>query len=106
VAGHVASFLGDTCVYLLGATSEEGLRTKAAYLLQWRVIQAAHEKGFKWYDLGGIDPEANPGVHHFKRGLGAQEITAPGPLEYPAAGWRRAAVHGSEQVYRRLRRAK
>jgi Acetyltransferase (GNAT) domain len=106
VAGHVASFLGDTCVYLLGATSEEGLRTKAAYLLQWRVIQSAHEKGLKWYDLGGIDPEANPGVHHFKRGLGAQEITAPGPLEYPAAGWRRAAVHGSEQVYRWLRRAK
>ncbi len=106
VAGHVASFLGDTCVYLLGATSDEGLQAKAAYLLQWRVIQSAREKGFKWYDLGGIDPEKNPGVYHFKSGLGGRDITALGPLECPAHGWRRTAVHWSERAYRRLHRGK
>lgn len=106
VAGHVASFLGDTCVYLLGASSDEGLQTKASYLLQWRVIQLAHEKGFKWYDLGGIDPVKNPGVYHFKSGLGGKEVTAPGPLECPATGLRQTAVHWSERAYRLLRRVK
>ncbi len=26
------------------------------------------ENGVHWYDLGGIDPEHNPGVFHFKKG--------------------------------------
>ena len=103
VAGHVASFLGDTCVYLLGASSDEGLQTKASYLLQWQVIQLAHEKGFQWYDLGGIDPVKNPGVYHFKSGLGGKDVTALGPLECPATGLRRTAVHWSERAYRLLR---
>ena len=104
VAGHVASLLGDTCVYLLGASSDEGLRCKASYLLQWRVICAARERGLKWYDLGGIDPIDNPGVYHFKSGLGGQDVTAPGPMEYPATGWKRSVIHSAEQVYRLLRR--
>jgi hypothetical protein len=106
VAGHVASLLGDTSVYLLGASSDEGLKAKATYLLQWQAIQTAREKGLKWYDLGGIDPEGNPGVYHFKSGLAGQDVTAPGPLECPARGFRRAAVHGSERVYRWLQRRK
>ncbi len=103
VAGHVASFLGDTCVYLLGASNDEGRESKASYLLQWRVIQAVHERGFQWYDLGGIDPKDNPGVYHFKQGLGSQDVIAPGPLECPATGLRRAAVHWSENAYRLVR---
>jgi len=81
VAGHVSSILGDTCVYLLGASSEEGLQTKASYLLQWRTIEAARGRGCRWYDLGGIDPDGNPGVYHFKHGLGGADIRAPGPYE-------------------------
>lgn len=103
VAGHVASFLGDTCVYLLGASNDQGRQTKASYLLQWRVIQAAREKGLQWYDLGGIDPEGNPGVYHFKQGMGGMDVVAPGPLECPARGLRRAAVYWGERAYRLMR---
>ncbi len=104
VAGHVASLLGDTSVYLLGASSDEGLKLKASYLLQWHAIQSARERGLAWYDLGGIDPEANPGVYHFKSGLGGQDVAAPGPLEYAANGLRRTMVHGCERAYRLLQR--
>jgi len=104
VAGHVASLLGDTCVYLLGASSDEGLRSKASYLLQWQAICTARERGLKWYDLGGIDPVVNPGVYHFKNGLGGWDVTAPGPVEYQALGWKRSVVHSGELIFRLLRR--
>jgi lipid II:glycine glycyltransferase (peptidoglycan interpeptide bridge formation enzyme) len=80
VAGLVASAMGDSAIYLLGATSDEGLKSKGAYLLQWTLIKWLKECGFKWYDLGGIDPEKNPGVYHFKRGLSGIDVTKLNPL--------------------------
>jgi len=104
VAGHVASLLGDTCVYLLGASSEDGLRVKASYLLQWHVVNLAHERGFKWYDLGGIDPEGNPGVYNFKKGLGGKDVTGPWVYELDPSRLKRAMVLWGEKVNRLWRR--
>ena len=69
VAGLVASAIGDSAIYLLGATSDAGLHSKGAYLLHWQLIDWLKAKGTRWYDLGGIDPEKNPGVYQFKRGF-------------------------------------
>ena len=69
VAGLVASEMGDSAIYLLGATADGGLDAKGAYLLQWTLIRSLKNNGFKWYDLGGIDPQSNPGVYSFKKGL-------------------------------------
>lgn len=80
VAGLVASAMGDTAIYLLGATSDNGLNSRGAYLLQWTMIQWLKENGFQWYDLGGIDPEGNPGVYHFKRGLSGKDVSQINPL--------------------------
>lgn len=80
VAGVVASAMGDSAIYLLGATSDDGLNAKGAYLLQWTLIQWLRENGFKWYDLGGIDPEGNPGVYSFKRGLSGSDVYQLTPL--------------------------
>jgi lipid II:glycine glycyltransferase (peptidoglycan interpeptide bridge formation enzyme) len=80
VAGLVASAMGDSAIYLLGATSDDGLNSRGAYLLQWTMIKWLKENGFKWYDLGGIDPERNPGVYHFKRGLSGKDVTQITPL--------------------------
>jgi lipid II:glycine glycyltransferase (peptidoglycan interpeptide bridge formation enzyme) len=99
IAGHISSMLGDTCVYLLGASSEQALKTKAAYLLQWHTIKAAKEKGCHWYDLGGIDPQSNPGVYHFKQGMGGQEVTSPGLFEYCPNSFTRALVRSCEKLY-------
>lgn len=100
VAGHVSSMLGDTCVYLLGASSPAGLRSKAAYFLQWNTIVLAKQRGLRWYDLGGVDPVGNPGVHHFKQGLGGEDVTAPGPFEVLPGGWRGFVATRAEAIYR------
>jgi lipid II:glycine glycyltransferase (peptidoglycan interpeptide bridge formation enzyme) len=80
VAGLVASAMGDSAIYLLGATSDDGLNAKGAYLLQWTLIQWLKENGVRWYDLGGIDPEGNPGVYLFKRGLSGADVCQLTPL--------------------------
>ena len=74
VSGLVASTIGATGIYLLGATGDEGMKAKGAYLLQWHVLRRLKERGCDWYDLGGIDAQANPGVYHFKKGLGGNEV--------------------------------
>jgi lipid II:glycine glycyltransferase (peptidoglycan interpeptide bridge formation enzyme) len=80
VAGLVASVLGNSAIYLLGATSDDGLNSKGAYLLQWTLIRWLKESGFRWYDLGGINPERNPGVYHFKKGLSGADVCRMGPM--------------------------
>jgi lipid II:glycine glycyltransferase (peptidoglycan interpeptide bridge formation enzyme) len=80
VAGVVASAMGDSAIYLLGATSDDGLNAKGAYLLQWTMIQWLKENGIKWYDLGGIDPEGNPGVYTFKKGFSGADVSQLSPL--------------------------
>ncbi len=70
----VVSAIGDTAIYLLAATGDEGLKGRGAYLLQWHAVQHFKARGCRWYDVGGINPEKNPGVFQFKSGLGGQEV--------------------------------
>jgi lipid II:glycine glycyltransferase (peptidoglycan interpeptide bridge formation enzyme) len=80
VAGLVASVMGNSAIYLLGATSDDGLKSRGSYLLQWTLIQWLKENGFRWYDLGGIDPEHNPGVYHFKKGMSGSDVSHVNPF--------------------------
>jgi hypothetical protein len=75
VAALVVSLHGDTGIYLLGATNEQGRELKAAYFLQWQAMLWLKEHGAIGYDLGGIDAQANPGGYHFKSGFGGAEVT-------------------------------
>lgn len=77
----IGSIIGDTGIYLLGATGNEGMKMKGAYLLQWRLIDIMKESGCKWYDLGGIDPIENPGVYHFKSGISLRDVCHIGQFE-------------------------
>jgi lipid II:glycine glycyltransferase (peptidoglycan interpeptide bridge formation enzyme) len=74
MSGLVGTAMGDTGIYLLGATSDAGMKSKGSYLLQWQMMQQLKARGCRWYDLGGINPDRNPGVYHFKQGLGGQEV--------------------------------
>jgi lipid II:glycine glycyltransferase (peptidoglycan interpeptide bridge formation enzyme) len=80
VAGLVASAMGDSAIYLLGATSDDGLKSQGAYLLHWTMIQWLKESHVKWYDLGGIDPIANPGVYSFKKGFSGVDVFQMNPM--------------------------
>jgi lipid II:glycine glycyltransferase (peptidoglycan interpeptide bridge formation enzyme) len=68
-AGAIYSALGDTALYLFGATDEVGMRSSASYLVQWTVISELKTRGVRQYDLNGINADTNPGTYHFKKGL-------------------------------------
>lgn len=75
VGALVCSLLGDSAIYLLGATNERARELKASYHLHWQAMMWLKQHGARWYDLGGIDPEANPGGYHFKSGFGGIDVT-------------------------------
>lgn len=98
MTGLIGAVIGDTGVYLLGATSNEGMKTKGSYLLQWRMMQRLRERGCRWYDLGGVNPETNPGVYHFKQGMGGSEASCLGRFSLSADLLSVAAVTGAERL--------
>jgi hypothetical protein len=101
-AGRLDSPLGDVCINLLAASNDVGRSSKAAYLAQWQSLLEAKRRGCLRYDLGGIDPDANPDVYRFKQGVGGVEMTAPGPFELRPSGVRgRFALH-AESLYRAI----
>ncbi len=99
VAGHVLSALGDTAVFVLGATLHAALKTKASYLLHWHAIETARARRMKFYDVGGIDPQRTPGVYRFKRGLNGTEISSPGPFELAPRGVSGITTRTAEKLY-------
>jgi FemAB family len=68
-AGAICSALGDTGLYLFGATSNHGTKTNGSYLAQWRIVEWLKLQGCCWYDLNGINPATNEGTYHFKSRL-------------------------------------
>ncbi|MBK7631105.1 MAG: peptidoglycan bridge formation glycyltransferase FemA/FemB family protein [Ignavibacteriales bacterium] len=81
VASIVGSAIGNTGIYLLGASNEIGMKNKASYLLQWEMIKWLKQKGCQRYDLGGINKDENPGGYHFKSGITDQEVLGMGTFE-------------------------
>jgi hypothetical protein len=106
-SGVIASSIGETGIYLLGATGDAGRNSKASYLLQWHMMGRLQERGCRWYDLGGINPDTNPGVFHFKQGMGGVEASHIGAFAR-RSGWASTwAVAGGEKaraVAKKLRR--
>jgi Acetyltransferase (GNAT) domain len=68
-AGAICSTIGKTAVYLFGATSNAGMKSRGSYFLQWKLIEQLKEEGVTTYDLNGINPEKNPGTYKFKDDL-------------------------------------
>ena len=48
-----------------GATSAEGLKLYAAYLVKWQIILEAYKEGVKLYNLWGAAPPEADEKHHF-----------------------------------------
>ncbi len=103
VGMNLVSALGDTLAGIIGATTPEGASKNAAYTLEWDAVQLAVERGLKRYDLGGIDPEANPGVYTFKKGTHGDDLSAAGPAELEPGALRGAIVHASEGIYKTVK---
>lgn len=65
----VCAHAGNIGIYVLGATSDAGLKSRSTYLMHWQMMCWLKENGYRWYDLGGIDPDKVPGTAQFKYGM-------------------------------------
>lgn len=81
LAANIVAEFGDMATYVHGASSNEHRNLMAPFLLQWSVIKEMKTKGYKYYDLYGVDEEKWPGVTRFKRGFGGEEIIYPGTFD-------------------------
>lgn len=104
LGGIVIGTTGRTAVYLFGATAVAGRGLRAGYLLTWEGIALARTRGLDWYDLGGVDFDANPDVARFKHRMNGVTITAAGPFEARPGGLFPLLVYGLEDLRARLRR--
>lgn len=107
VAAVAATTQGDTAVYYLGASSPEGRDLGASYLLQWQMLLRLRERGFAAYDLGGVNPAGNPGVHEFKQRLAGKrgrEVRFVGQWQGGGGTLSRWAASGGEKIRRALRK--
>lgn len=47
----------------------------AGQFVQWELILYLKSKGFKWYDMGGVQPKEHAdGIYHFKKSLGGDYV--------------------------------
>jgi hypothetical protein len=104
IAALVVSKIGNRGIYLLGATNTDVTRLKGSYLLHWRIIKWLKEQGAQYYDLGGIDPESNPGVYQFKRGMTEMEGYHIGQFEISPNRIVKKIVNAGEMVRKLLHR--
>jgi len=74
-SGVIYSAIGNTAVYLFGATSNVGMKSRGSYALQWQVIEELKRTNIAVYDLNGINPEKNPGTYKFKSDLAGRNAS-------------------------------
>jgi lipid II:glycine glycyltransferase (peptidoglycan interpeptide bridge formation enzyme) len=67
--GAVFSSIGNTGLYLFGATNQAGMKSNGSYLIQWKYMEWLKQHRFDCYNLHGINPVTNPGTYKFKAGL-------------------------------------
>ena len=79
LGGIAMARYGSVCEYLVAAVNDEGKRLNAGQLLLWSAALSAKDRGYRWLDLGGMDPKGTPkGILYFKAGLN------PKPYSYAA----------------------
>jgi lipid II:glycine glycyltransferase (peptidoglycan interpeptide bridge formation enzyme) len=99
VTSNVSSCLGDTAVVLFVAGNDEGLKYGGNNLTWWQAFLSAQQAGMKNCDLGGIDPINNPGVYHFKDGVGGKEVFHIGTFEACTGNFIRGVWRLAERLH-------
>ena len=87
LAVNFVIFFGDSATYIHGASSDQYRNVMAPHLLQWRQIQAAKKRGYKYYDFWGVAPDKTDdnhpwaGITRFKKSFGGQSIAYVGAYD-------------------------
>lgn len=101
IAANILSYFGDTVIYLHGGADYQFRNLMAPYLLQWKAILGAKEKGYKYYNFGGIS-EINKnwaGISRFKKGFGGLGVHYAGTYDLEIK-------KGRYQLYRIIKKIK
>ncbi len=109
IAGTLAIHYGDKVWYLYGASSNNYRNFMPNYLLQWSMIQWAHELGCKIYDFRGVSgdiSEDNPlyGLYRFKKGFNGDFCEFIGEFDYIFNKPINFAIEKGEFIFRKLRK--
>jgi peptidoglycan pentaglycine glycine transferase (the first glycine) len=94
LSGALCLMIGDKCVYLYGASSNEHRNIMPNYAMQWAMIRWALASGCRTYDFRGVAPirpgeESSPeaehlqGLNRFKEGFGAEFVEYIGEFDLP-----------------------
>ncbi len=88
IAGLFLFLFAKRAWYLYGMSTQKHRDKMPNYLLQWRAIQLAKERGCLNYDLWGAPDtfnESDPmwGVYKFKEGLGGKVVRMIGAWDFP-----------------------
>lgn len=78
VAGICLARHGVAATYLIGWNGMQGRNLKANQFLLWQAIVHLKQAGMRWFDLGGISEEHNPGITAFKLGLNGERYGLAG----------------------------
>lgn len=113
VACAVFIGFGNTFTYLYGASDYEFRNLMAPYLLQWKAVQAAKSRGYRYYDFFGVAPKTKDsndyeydrkhqyaGVTRFKLGFGGFSYQTAGTYDLIMD----KGTYGIYQFLRKLRR--
>lgn len=107
IAGSLFSVIGDTGIYLYGATGDAGMGTNASYLIQWDAVMWLKSRSARWYNLHGINPEVNPGTYRFKAGLAGRtgvDVRYLGTYQTTASPFSHALIRTVSRARTLLRR--
>lgn len=95
--------IGERAIYILGATGNNGLALNGSNLIHWEIIKRLKAVGCTFYDLGGVNPETNPGVFSYKKGLSGKngvEFSHIGEHEYCSSAATRFSMGMLEKIRR------
>lgn len=86
-AGNLLCFraclvIGNRACDYFAAANEKGRKLRASYATLWEMLFECKKRGVIYYDLGGIDPWANPGVYAFKKETGARAVEMLGEWDW------------------------
>lgn len=83
IAAAIVLLHKNSGYYLHGALDYDHRNLMAPYRLHWEIIKYLKAKGYKTYDLWGIDANRWPGVTRFKLGWPGRIIEYPGSFDMP-----------------------
>ncbi len=105
VAAALVSYFDSVASYLYGGSSREHREVMAPYLMHWKIIQKAKERGCKSYDLlGRSAPEKQgkwSGVTKFKEQFGGEAVEILGSYDFVSQSFWYGLFKMAEKIRRK-----